>query len=505
MLLASDTIATSFLVVLAASSARVAAAESVRLEVDGRADAVRFVDVDGDGDLDALVSYARPGDDSFDRGVALFVRREAGACGFGGAPAAEVGVASDALFVDAADLDRDGRAELLVLDVAGLARHAVVERAFAPPERVLEVPSFFRATAGPDLPFVDLAKDLDGDGREDLLLPGRDGYVFFRATAGGHEGPHALVSESSHGLSTGPNDAFRLTSRLARPTPIDWDGDGVGDLLLSFDNQLLRVALGRSGDPAPAEVLLDLTSLFDGGKAAAGGLVSHDGRLRDIDGDGRCDLLFAQRVARPGLTNAATTRNVLFLADDLTRGRIPKARQVLRTEGVTSPPRLFDLDRDGALDLVVTSVRTDVASKLRESMTDMAQVTFFVFRFEPDRKRFSDAPVFSTTLAVPADVLLDVGAYGWVTFKADYDGDGRPDLATYDAKAGALRFRKGEEERGFFSSSPITYAERTFFEAKVVLTAPFFAQDLDGDGRAEAVAVNGDHVLVVRVGGGRER
>ncbi|MFG0316640.1 MAG: FG-GAP repeat domain-containing protein [Planctomycetota bacterium JB042] len=487
---------------IAATSSRDGEAETVRLPVEGRATAVRFADVDGDGDRDALVSTSRADGGAFARGVALFLRTARGGR-FEAAPSARLDVGGDALFVDAADLDGDGREELLVLDVAGLSRHRYRDGRFAEGERVVDVPSFFRATAGPELPFVDLAKDLDGDRRDDLLIPGRDGYVFLRATDDGLDGPHALVSESSHRLSSGPNEAFRVKSRLARPTPVDWDGRGGGDLMLAFEGQLVRVALGRSGPPAAPEVLLDLTSLEDGGKAGEDGLVTHDGRLRDIDGDGRCDLLFARRVARPGLVNAATTRNVLFLADDLARGRVPKPRQVIRTDGLTSPPRLFDLDGDGALELVVTTVRTDVLSKLRESMLSAARVTFDVFRFEPERRRFSDAPVFSTTLAVPADALLEVGAYGWVTFKADYDGDGRPDLATYHAGEGRLRVRKGEEERGFFSSTPISYADEPFFETSVALEAPFFAEDVDGDGPHEAVAVNGDHVLIVRVGGRR--
>ncbi len=470
------------------------AADQQNLRVEGVAQAIRFEDVDGDGDRDALVSVVREAGSDLFRAVAVFRcdRKR-----FASQPDAILPIATDVLFVDAADLDGDGAVEVLTLDTEGLSASAFRETGFVAPRRIVGVPSFFRATVSASLPFVDVAKDIDFDGREDLLIPARDGYVFFRSTVKREfEGPHRLISESAHGVSRGQNEFFRMTSRLARPTPTDWDGDGVGDLVLAFEKELVRVVLGRSGAPLAPEVVLDFTGLTES-TASSGGMVTNEGKLLDIDGDRRCDLLFSQRVARPSLMAGAVTRTVLLLAADLTKNTRPKPRQVIRTDGVTSPPRLFDLDRDGSLDLIITTVRTDALSKLKESMLNAVQVTFFVHRFEPERGRFTDEPVFSDSLTMPADRLLDVGAYGWVTFQPDFDGDGRPDFSTYDARRKMLVVRKGYAEDSWFSKSPIAYEQEPFLEAAVELTGSYFGQDIDGDGRAEILSCSGPRVVIV--------
>ncbi|MFH0945980.1 MAG: VCBS repeat-containing protein, partial [Planctomycetota bacterium] len=138
--------------------------------------------------------------------------------------------------------------------------------------------------------------------------------------------------------------------------------------------------------------------------------------------------------------------------------------------------------------------------KLRESILDLVQVTFFVFRFDREERRFGAEPIFSESLAMPADALLDVGAYGWVTFSADYDGDGRPDFATYDSERRLLVGRKGEESSAWFRKIPISFDDEPLFEIPAELSGPFFGQDINGDGRAELISCTGDHALIVEPG-----
>ncbi|MBI4881016.1 MAG: VCBS repeat-containing protein [Planctomycetes bacterium] len=469
-----------------------------KLQVDGDVQAIRFADLDGDGDLDAALTLVRAAGSDLVREVRVFLR---GAEGFGAEAAAGFAAGDDVLFADVADLDGDGKAEVLRVDVAGVSVFRLAAAGFAAPERLLEAPSFFRAAASTRLDFAPVARDLDGDGRCDLLLPGREGHLFFRARPDGSlDGPQLLARRSRRGVSHGQNVHFRMTSRLAVPALADWEGDGVPDLLLAFDDQVARVALRPGAPLAPPAPLLDLSALLGAGRVEGVGLAMNSGRFLDVDGDSRCDAVLTDRVARPSLLAGIATRTLLLLSSDLAQAGGPRPRQVIRNDGVTSPPRLCDLDRDGALDLIVTTVRTDLFSKLKESLLDLVHVTFLIYRFDREEERFDEEPVFSSTLSLPVERLLDVGAYGWVTFEADYDGDGRPDFASYGAREGKISVRRGARKGSWFSSAEIAFDEAAFFEAEAVLTGSFFGQDIDGDGRAEIVSLGRDQALILEVG-----
>ncbi len=465
------------------------------LTVEGRATDVRFVDVDGDGKRDAVIATSST-DGPSARQLRLHLRQ---AAGFSLAPVAVFEVPANVVLADLADVDGNPGAELLLADDQGVASVAFDHGRFAEPKRFLTVSSFFRRAESRALPFAPLARDLDLDGRVDLLIPGADGYVLWRGDAGAKfSGPFPLDASRVENVEPAENAFFRITASLAHATPADWDGDGKGDLLLAFEQRLLRVVLGASGPPAPATLLFDLGRLLDAGKSGADGLVLSSGLLRDIDGDGRCDMLVTQRSARPTLMSGIATRTLVFLSQDLASAA-QKPRQVIKISGVSGKPQLVDLDRDGAADLVVTQVETDPLTKLKETVLDAVKVSFQVYRFDKDETRFEDEPAFADSLQVGADRLLAVGAGGDIGVDADHDGDGRPDFARYDAKSRVLTVRKGVAKSGFFSSTPIAFEDDAFATASVDLPGALRGEDVDGDGNAEIVACGENRVVVVRI------
>lgn len=483
------------LLALLLAAERTPAAKVTELAAAGRVADLRFGDVDGDGRADALLTVVSGSGSALQRQIQVHLQ---GPAGFSRAANGMLTAARDVLFADVADVEGDSALELLTVDTQGVNASSWRGGVLTAPRRLLEIPSFFRAMSTAELAFVAVAKDLDFDGRKDLLIPGRDGYALFRRLeSGGFAGPFPIESEPRHGVRYGENAFFRLTARLARPSSADWDGDGVGDLLLAFEQKLLRIVLGPSGAPGPASLLLDLDQLLGATAGEKDGLVLTAGQLRDVDEDGRCDLLLTRKVAKPSLLAGVATRTLLFLSSDLGKGAAPKPRQAIVTEGLASEPRLIDFDRNGALDLVVTAVRTDALTKLKETVLDAVTVTFFIYPFLRDEQRFAAEPMFSDSLALPAERLVGVGADGYLALDGDFDGDGRPDYARYDATKRELVVRRGYEDDGFFSSTPIAFQDEPFARSAIELPGKLRAVDVDADGRAEIVSFGDGKAIIV--------
>lgn len=491
-----NTLARSIPLLFALTLVPTSVAMGAELLLAGEARAIHFADIDADGDRDALVVTSREVDGRPEREVHVFLRTDAG---LSPRAARTVAVPRGVLFMDLADLDGDAKVELLLVDPVGLIA-VDLESDAADLARVLTVESFFRAASSPLLPQLEVARDFDRDGVLDVLLPSTTGYAYHRGKrAGEFEPAVTIAADARHGVRSGENVFFRATARLARASAIDWEGDGVGDLVLAFEEKLMRVVLAPGVAPAAATLLLDLTRVLAQEDQDAQGLVQTAATLRDVDRDGACDLLLTRRAARTNLLAGMNTRTLLFLAADLNANGAVKPRQAIRTEGLSTRPIFADFDRDGADDLVLCTVKADALSKLKEQILDQADVTMLVFPFDRDEHRFASEPIASESLVMPTSALLAFGAAAYVTFTADYDADGRPDFASYDARSKRLTVRRGISKDGLFSSTPIAFDDDPYFETTIDLPGSFDGVDTDGDGKPEIVSCGGSRALIVEV------
>ncbi|HEU5217104.1 MAG TPA: VCBS repeat-containing protein [Gemmatimonadales bacterium] len=275
----------------------------------------RLVDLDGDGDLDVVISndapdpklvYLNDGKGRFQVGSAYgrpdWATRNAGV----------------------ADVDGDGRPDIIVANRSekGQANYVCLNRG--------------KGTFDADcLPFARYpvttitAADVNRDGRVDLVVPHRDGgqsYVYLGAATAG-------VSDA-HRVSFGPPDA---NIRMAEPA--DFDGDGVTDIVAIDERTGVAVYLGqRDGGFAPGISLSD------------GKVVPYAMTVGDLNGDGKPDIVV-------GHVEAPST---VFFNDG--SGRHYAAVAFGDAQGAVYGFAIGDFDEDGTLD--IAAARSDARNVL---------------------------------------------------------------------------------------------------------------------------------------------
>lgn len=264
----------------------------LRFPDDGSRLALRELDGDGVKDLalagpDGIVVLRLQDDGRFD--VAATEREQAMLAW----PAGRVGW-------DFADLDADGTTEVLLLLGDGTVRaHRFLEGRFDEGEVLLKDRVFLPR----GISRVRFVRDVDGDGAQDLILPGSGVHRIFFARDGGWSEPIEVSFDLEASLLMG--NPSSLSSRMGQDVRVPWfriedvDGDGRDDLVAETADRIafhlarpelaseptwvlsledLRAELPERGD-------VDFDNLF----SALDQRVSW--RIADLDGEAANDLI----------------------------------------------------------------------------------------------------------------------------------------------------------------------------------------------------------------------
>ncbi|MGZ3429034.1 MAG: FG-GAP repeat domain-containing protein, partial [Polyangia bacterium] len=271
----------TLLAVAARASAEVAPLSVERLRVPGRVLAVHAEDVNGDGKRDLVVIVGAGLPPQMVRRIAVFF---AHGSRYSADPDQLLQAPASAAFVDLGDVDGDGKRAIVFADASGLGMfHLGGDGRFeAAPRRLVDVRGLLALPDDEELPFFDVMRDWNGDGKDEIVLPLADRTaVFTRGSDGSWTRAVLLNLPPRASYAVRPelyeprlrNFAVRATLTVPELSTADCDGDGKPDLVAVVDEILQVHAGGRGGaifsPTAVARLLLGNRSAVEAQRGSA--------------------------------------------------------------------------------------------------------------------------------------------------------------------------------------------------------------------------------------------
>ena len=303
------------------------------------------------------------------------------------------------------DLEKDGRTEVVLL-VDG-SRVATV----GPDEGGALVLGKERlADAGGFLPRgirrVNFVRDVDGDGRFDLVIPGNGRFLIRLQQEDGWAPPLPVDFQASVQLELG--DPSRLDASFSQDVQIPWfalqdvDGDGRTDLV-SETEKIAQFHLARPALPEKPTWTLDLAALAESvpkpERIDLEDLLSNvetpvNWKTADLDGEAPNDLV----IQRGGTITVHLGGSV--------GPRLDQPDQVLKASGNVLYFLLRDVNKDKLPDLQLLRGGSFSIGELLRLLVVPGSLDFDVFSYINEGGRFARKPSVSTTLSLRIPALL---------------------------------------------------------------------------------------------------
>jgi hypothetical protein len=358
--------------------------------------------------------------------------------------------------------------ELRVTSLGGevLARHPL-EPALPLPPRAWELAQ------------ADFVRDWDADGRPEALAPTGEGARLVPLVSGDAAQELALPVLADYGTPTVDN-YFRpglLAGLVSWPMfdLADDDGDGRRDLFAA-NRYELRVFHAVDGGLTPTPSRVRRFPAFGAEEERRRGASTLLAFVRDVDGDGRADLVVHRMVGE--LTRSRGTTSIHLNAG---AGADPLGQPSFRLDqaGGNSALRVDDIDGDGRHEIMEAYLGFGVVQAVRMLTVRRAELQLRVWSLP----KGGGAPVETWTddVSFPFDFGTS-RVLGLMPFtEADWNGDGFLDLCWADG-GGALRFRLGELRPAGAGFGRIAAA------LPLAVSGDLVAADLDADGLTDFVA-----------------
>lgn len=445
------------------------------LPVDGTISEARFVDVDGDGRVDLVLSVL-PDAPGSRRELRLYPQDADGM--FPTAPSQTVKVPDDVIACAVADVRPDPGREFVFLTRSGAFSYSTARTGLRDNiRRLATMDLLFQVPSATSLNFWSYV--IAGTGGDLLLLPGGGNVTLWGPRTGpapegatddyalrtdwGGDDRSQLFSAKSPGalavvgggarvqVESGDSDGLFLgeaptvfsamleaNAHYRAPALVDVNGDGRPDLVIRRDDGLHVHLAGADGIPAEPTRIEPLPDWL--GKPDTDLIL----RLVDLDGDGDVDVIARSVPGNHKLD--AVTFTYFVLINDGQRLLPEQPQQVLRFDGSGTDSEVTDVDGDGRRDFVVTK---HVLPKLTDLVTGFKlERGAYVYLSKPGGKEpFDRKPALRDEQSFSMDSLQD--ALVLRRIPGDLSGDGVADLVEVDL-TGRVAVRRITHETGAF-------------------------------------------------------
>ncbi len=338
--------------------------------------------------------------------------------------------------------------------------------------------SSFKPPRTDEIPHVDITRDVNGDGRDDLVVPGADGFLVFMQSEDGsfadpvEVGPPAVL-DRIYGA-----DGYRYDPwSQARIHKFDYNGDDRVDLVFWNQDRFEAHLQDERGMFTAEPVTFETGAAFDSDDLSYLSTGDMTGRVlhlfSDLNGDGVADLVVFS-LDGDSISDKRSAYEVHFgtrtFDDDTSDDRTPDGGTsddrthfsadidvLIQSEGhIQLDMKRGDFDGDGESDLVVTTIETkhlesSLFKRIKGFMGDDTWLNLEFYRVNEGRIpnqptttrriQLDGAPSHREPGWVPLDVVLQGGkhvlrkdreqyrrAFNKNLFIGDVTGNGRSDL-----------------------------------------------------------------------------
>jgi hypothetical protein len=386
---------------------------------------------------------------------------------------------AQAVFFDVCPRADSAHEAVCILTAEGIRR---LDPEPAEAEIVLATESLYRGPTSGGPVHRDFIRDIDGDGRADVLLPGFSGWT---VQLNREEGPQR--SELRQVPATTVEDG-RVSYAPRTPIILDMNTDGLVDVSFLEGARLATFLQDRDGRFKAEPIMTGLDTPLATEQEMVRLRETDQSRLEfeeleramDFNGDGLLDLLTDKTISRGVFDRRSEYHLYLGQRDagaTLLLGAVPDGS--IRSDGFQLEPIVYDIDGDGLLDIATPTTELGLGRVIGALLSGKVGIDLNVFRLRGNGQFPEDAD-FSEKTRVEFDLSTGFTRTPAIRI-ADFDGDGRGDLLL-QTEPDELSFHPGHDRPSLFRSSPSRIQISLPNDGRMVR-----ADDVDGDGRPDIV------------------